>query len=1124
VEHARRRRWLLALAVVALLAEMAVAMVTSAREQTPTIDEPVYMGAATVYVQQHSLRYNTEHPPLGKLIIGSGLAFAHPRLDPAFVGSEQAVGRHLLYESGNDARRLTLLARLPMIVLTLLFGLVVFAFARDLVGPIGGLVALALYAFSPDLIAHGSLATLDVAAAGFLLTSVWLVWRARRRPLPYLPLAGLALGAALATKMSALPAVPVLVLLAVLSVWCAAPPRRALYCAAAAAGVALLAVGVVWAAYVAVDPRLRWAAPENLPVVHGLRGLAVDWLPFPRPYRDGMRIQFGFEDATWFGFLFGRQYLGSLWYYLPAALLVKTPLGMLALWLAGAVAMIAVPRLRSAAPYVLIPTAVLLAAAMTGSRDLGVRYAIFVPMFLAVAAAGVLAVRWRWVPAMTAVLLLYVAVSSLRTYPYYLPYSNEAFGGPAATYRHLHDSNVDWGQDLGRLADHLRQRYPGERVWLVYKGSGVPSYYGINAPDPRGVPPNQVHGLLVVSDSWIDKADARLRALIDAAEPIDEVGHSITIYRRLSKSPQEAVAEGVHPPDRSARSGPQAVLPAPAGNPVQDGRVVGDDRDRHVVADAAPGDDRRGLVVAEEDEYEVVVAVGLHVGDEGVQRVLDGTSVRGAYPVRVAPHGLRLVAGLRHAVEGRAVAHLVPGDHARGGRPGRVARDQRNLRHHRRVARLRQLRVLELRQGVLVGRHAPVEARAAISHGPAVVGLVVAVERALRPRAGGARHDGDRPPARVPEGTREGQAVGLDQAVVPPLVVDPQAGQQRGVGQPAAAARRRRGEEAAPGAVPGRAQPTGSGVEHGVDLRREPGALDRDAPIALHEREDHVLAAQAGEQPIARDAPEGVDGGLPGERLLIRQARTYLTQPAVRLGGDRHPRDELRAEHGTGHPGDAEHAGGAGRRGLVAYHDTGQPQHRQRHEDQQRDGEHSGPDQDGDRTDPSDRGREKLQPVTDEGPIEDHVERPTENREEAQVENLDDGQQTQGHAGQRRDHSPRPRRQDEDKGDAEQSLQRDAHERRGREAIDVVRCDEGEQHEQAGQDGGQPRGDPALSPRNAGIVRRLRVFPRWRLALTREERQFSGPSARRLVMWVNAARFYIRGVVDGGSTPWGKEG
>jgi hypothetical protein len=288
---------------------------------------------------------------------------------------------------------------------------------------------------------------------------------------------------------------------------------------------------VVWASYLVVDPQLRWVTPPDLPAVHGLRAL-VDWLPFPEPYRNGLRVQFGFEDQLWGGFLFGRHYVGSLWYYLPAALLVKTPLGMLVLWLAGAVVLVAVPRLRPAAPYVLVPTAVLLTAAMTGARDFGVRYAIFVPMFLAVAAAGLVAVRRRWAHVGLAVLVVFAAVSSLRTFPYYLPYANEAFGGPADTHLRLHDSNVDWGQDLGRLADRLRERYPGERVWLVYKGSGVPSYYGIDAHDPLVQPPGQVRGLLVVSDSAVAKAEGRLADLIASSTPIDEVGHSITIYRR----------------------------------------------------------------------------------------------------------------------------------------------------------------------------------------------------------------------------------------------------------------------------------------------------------------------------------------------------------------------------------------------------------------------------------------------------------------------------------------------------------------------------------------------------------------------------------------------------------------
>ncbi|MDL5205594.1 phospholipid carrier-dependent glycosyltransferase [Streptomyces sp. ALI-76-A] len=530
-------RWLVPFLVVLLLAQMAVAMVTTAVQQTPTIDEPVYVGTAAEYLSEHRVRHNPEHPPLGKLVVAAGVALADPHVDPSFTGGQSLLGQRLLYGSGNDPWRLMLWARLPVIALTLLFGLVVFAFARELAGAVAGLAALALYAFSPDVVAHGSLATLDVPAAGFLLTSAWLLWRARRRPRLFLPLAGAALGAALATRMSSLAAVPVLLALAGVSAWHAsagaADRRRALLRAVAGAGVvALVAVALVWATYLAVDPRLRWTPEQRVPVVRGLRGLLVRSLPFPEAYRDGMRVQFRLENQPWQGFLFGRVYTGSLWYYLPAALLVKTPLGLLALWAAGAVVVVALRRLRPAAPYLLAPAAVLLAAAMVGSRDLGTRYAVFLPMFLAVAAGCVVAARWRWAPVVTGALVLFVAVSSLRAYPFYLPYSNEAFGGPARTRLWLHDSNVDWGQDLGRLADRLRERYRGERVWLVYKGSGLPSFYGIDAADPREVPVRAVHGLLVVSDSSAAKATGRLARLIDSSRPVDDVGHSIRIYRR----------------------------------------------------------------------------------------------------------------------------------------------------------------------------------------------------------------------------------------------------------------------------------------------------------------------------------------------------------------------------------------------------------------------------------------------------------------------------------------------------------------------------------------------------------------------------------------------------------------
>lgn len=213
------RRWIAPTLAIVLLGYMAIAMITAARQQSPTFDEPAYVGAAATYLEHRSLQLNFEHPPLAKLATAIGLSFHDINLghfekyeNIKHVFSAQTaytVGKHVLYGPGHDANRILFLARLPMILLTLAFGLVVFAFAKDLFGLTAGLFALGLYAFSPDIIAHGSLATNDVPVAGFLLTTVWLLWRSQNAPMPYLLLAGVAFGCALATKMTALLATPV---------------------------------------------------------------------------------------------------------------------------------------------------------------------------------------------------------------------------------------------------------------------------------------------------------------------------------------------------------------------------------------------------------------------------------------------------------------------------------------------------------------------------------------------------------------------------------------------------------------------------------------------------------------------------------------------------------------------------------------------------------------------------------------------------------------------------------------------------------------------------------------------------------------------------------------------------
>ncbi|MER3457301.1 MAG: phospholipid carrier-dependent glycosyltransferase, partial [Chloroflexota bacterium] len=61
-------------------------------------------------------------------------------------------------------------------------------------------------------------------------------------------------------------------------------------------------------------------------------------------------------------------------------------------------------------------------------------------------------------------LLFWLAVEALAIQPYPLAYFNQLVGGPAQGYRVLADSNLDWGQDLKRLAAVLKAQGI-ERPW-----------------------------------------------------------------------------------------------------------------------------------------------------------------------------------------------------------------------------------------------------------------------------------------------------------------------------------------------------------------------------------------------------------------------------------------------------------------------------------------------------------------------------------------------------------------------------------------------------------------------------------------------------------------------------------
>jgi hypothetical protein len=74
------------------------------------------------------------------------------------------------------------------------------------------------------------------------------------------------------------------------------------------------------------------------------------------------------------------------------------------------------------------------------------------------------------------VMVVFLVIEMAFAYPYYVSYFNEFVGGSANGYKYVTDSNVDWGQDLKRLADWSEENSIN-KIRIDYFGGGDVKYY-----------------------------------------------------------------------------------------------------------------------------------------------------------------------------------------------------------------------------------------------------------------------------------------------------------------------------------------------------------------------------------------------------------------------------------------------------------------------------------------------------------------------------------------------------------------------------------------------------------------------------------------------------------------------
>ena len=531
-EGARRLFFPLAAALLLAFLAQGIAFI---RTNTPTVDEPGHLVAGYINLRTGDLTIGGWHPPLPRVLAAAAVYLIQRPPVPEEWRTGRAGGATLEWlgvsfleqQPGTRAQDTLAVARTPSLVLGALTVMLVGLWARRLWGDASGLLAMALAAFEPSLVAHSSLVTQDGPLTFFIFLSCYLGWRYATdgRLVTWLAM-GMAVGGAMMSKFSAPVVLPML---------------------AVGLGLDTYARRRGWG-HVRKLTLLTLVCGGSVPFIviagYGLfnRG-ALRGLDHAGQWVSGLRQQLVYHRSIGhLSFLFGEySQKGWAWYF-AAAMLFKLPLGSLFFFFASLFARHQGAPLKLVNVGFLVVAPLVYVVAITMAHiDLGVRLVLPAFPFLFVVAGRCATFRfgsaWRqrlWIGLPVA----WNVVSTLRVAPHSIAYFNELAGGPIGGPTLLSDSNVDWGQDLGNLAEYVRAR-GNPPIYLLYFGTDSPSYYGLKTqtmhPSKTATPimAGTTPELMAVSVFHVASGSVWTRgrfSWLRDKTPIARIGYSINVY------------------------------------------------------------------------------------------------------------------------------------------------------------------------------------------------------------------------------------------------------------------------------------------------------------------------------------------------------------------------------------------------------------------------------------------------------------------------------------------------------------------------------------------------------------------------------------------------------------------
>jgi hypothetical protein len=519
--------------------------VSAAKSDSVSWDESQHLYSGWLSWKQADFGFNPEVPPLVKM--WCAIPLLHRDIaQPAYIGGSFkkegfVLGQRFLAANGID--RTLIPARLMAVLLSAMLAITIFLAALEMYGQTAALLALALFCFDPNFLAHGAFVTTDIGASFTLLLTIYLFYRVLKVPSAVrVVLLGIAVGMTLTAKFTGIFVVPMMVVIWLLDLWNRRNVDNAEHknlsgrqLTMVFAAISTIGLFFVWAIY-----RFRFAArPANLsldpatnqymqelssPLSRSLMLWVANHHLLPEAYLYGL-ADTKISAASLPSYLFGHlTHQASRWYY-PAALTIKSSLPFLILLVVTIVALASRRwKIRREAIVLIVPPAVLFIIASASDIGIGFRHLlpIFPMLYILIAGCAMHLVNEnrKLAYALGALLLWQIGTSELSR-PGLVAYANEAWGGPTKTHLYLTDSNTDWGQQLRPVKKYLDE-HPNEPCYFAYFEQGPVDFrdYGVRCqvlPTGSGSwtgmssvrfgsNPN-VSGLILVSDGVLEGAD-----------------------------------------------------------------------------------------------------------------------------------------------------------------------------------------------------------------------------------------------------------------------------------------------------------------------------------------------------------------------------------------------------------------------------------------------------------------------------------------------------------------------------------------------------------------------------------------------------------------------------------------